>query len=210
MSNCANCHHKVTDHDGDGCIYGRETSGPCGCPFDYHPNGTFNTRCLPVKEEGVPFCNAETRPDDPSFPHLHCTLERGHEGEWHSAAVGGSFDQPERYNWAVNRPVANPDRVKYEGAVCANANCAGSCPGCATPSSAHVIPLGARDGQVGGDHYRKFKIQPWDIWLEYGLDPWVAGVIKYVLRAGHKGSKLEDLRKARHYLDRTIEIEEGK
>ena len=68
----------------------------------------------------------------------------------------------------------------------------------------------ARDEQVGGNHYRQFKIQPWDIWLEYGLDPWLAGVIKYLLRAGRKGPKLEDLKKARHYLDRAIEIEEGK
>lgn len=68
----------------------------------------------------------------------------------------------------------------------------------------------AQDSQVGGDHYRKFKIQPWDIWAEYGLDAFTATVVKYLLRAGHKGSKLEDLRKARHTLDRLIEIEEAK
>lgn len=68
----------------------------------------------------------------------------------------------------------------------------------------------AQDSQVGGDHYRKFKIQPWDIWAEYGLDAFTATVVKYLLRAGHKGSKLEDLKKARHTLDRLIEIEEAK
>lgn len=33
-------------------------------------------------------------------------------------------------------------------------------------------------------------------------------VIKYVMRADHKGNKLEDLRKARWYLDRIIANEE--
>lgn len=66
----------------------------------------------------------------------------------------------------------------------------------------------ARDAQVAGDHYRKFAIQPWDIWQEYGLDAFTGTVVAYLLRAGHKGSKLEDLKKARHTLDRLIEIEE--
>ncbi len=64
--------------------------------------------------------------------------------------------------------------------------------------------------QVGGDHYRKFRIQPWDIWEEYDLDAFTGTVIKYLMRAGHKGSRLEDLKKARHTLDRAIEIEEAK
>jgi hypothetical protein len=62
-----------------------------------------------------------------------------------------------------------------------------------------------RDAQVGGEHYKKFAIHPWDVWEEYGLDPWLANCVKYLLRAGHKGPKVEDLRKARHYLDRAIE-----
>lgn len=70
-------------------------------------------------------------------------------------------------------------------------------------------PDAIRDAQVGGDHYRKRKIQPWDIWKEYKLDPWLANVVKYVLRAGHKGSALEDLKKARHYLDEAIAQREG-
>lgn len=63
-----------------------------------------------------------------------------------------------------------------------------------------------RDIQVGGEHYRKFKIQPWDIWQEYGLNAFEGAVLKYLLR--RKGNRLEDLRKARHTLDRLIEIEE--
>lgn len=65
---------------------------------------------------------------------------------------------------------------------------------------------GARSGQVGGDHYRQHQIQPWDIWQEYGLNAFEGAVLKYLLR--RKGDRLEDLKKARHTLDRLIEIEE--
>jgi Protein of unknwon function (DUF3310) len=68
----------------------------------------------------------------------------------------------------------------------------------------------ARHDQVGGDHYRTLKIQPWDIVDEYALDHYRASALKYVLRADRKGKKLEDLRKAIHCLHKAIEIEEGK
>lgn len=35
---------------------------------------------------------------------------------------------------------------------------------------------------VGASDYAKHKIQPWDIWLEYSLNPWDADIIKRVLR----------------------------
>ncbi len=66
---------------------------------------------------------------------------------------------------------------------------------------------GARNSQVGGEHYAKHKIQMWDIWQEYGLNAFEGAVLKYLLR--RKGSRLEDLKKARHTLDRLIEIEEA-
>lgn len=62
--------------------------------------------------------------------------------------------------------------------------------------------------QVGGNHYLGHRIQPWDIWQEYGLNAFEGAVLKYLLR--RKGDRLEDLRKARHTLDRLIEIEEAK
>lgn len=71
-----------------------------------------------------------------------------------------------------------------------------------------VWDLGSRNSQVGGSHYKDRTIQPWDVVDEYGLDFYRGGVLKYLLRAGRKGSKLEDLRKAQHYLSRAIEIEE--
>lgn len=104
---------------------------------------------------------------------------------------------------------------------CESSNLGDRCAIFAPKGQAHPMPhrRGARKwndqsssmgDQVGGDHYAKFKIQPWDIWVEYGLDAFTGTVVKYLLRAGHKGDKLEDLRKARHTLDRLIEIEEGK
>lgn len=88
--------------------------------------------------------------------------------------------------------------------------------GCDCPPGGHTLtgtclPVGnggARLSQVGGEHYRQFKIQPWDIWQEYGLNAFEGAILKYLLR--RKGSRVEDLKKARHTLDRLIEIEEGK
>lgn len=57
--------------------------------------------------------------------------------------------------------------------------------------------------QVGGDHYLKHSIQPWDIIDEYDLNFYEGNVLKYLLR--RKGKRLEDLEKCRHYLDKVIE-----
>jgi hypothetical protein len=56
--------------------------------------------------------------------------------------------------------------------------------------------------QVGGNHYMCRKIQPWHIIDEYRLGYYDGNVIKYVLR--EKTNRLEDLKKARHYLDKLI------
>lgn len=56
--------------------------------------------------------------------------------------------------------------------------------------------------QIGGDHYLK-AIQPWDIIRAWDLNYWEGNIVKYVLR--HKGKgKLEDLEKAKHYLEYLI------
>lgn len=63
--------------------------------------------------------------------------------------------------------------------------------------------------QVGGDHYRQRSIQPWDIWQEYGMNAFEGAVLKYLLRWRDKNG-VEDLKKARHTLDKLIELEEAK
>ena len=55
-------------------------------------------------------------------------------------------------------------------------------------------------------HY-DYKIQPIDVIDEWGLDFYLGNVLKYVARAGKKDgvSELEDLKKAKHYIEMKIE-----
>lgn len=57
--------------------------------------------------------------------------------------------------------------------------------------------------QVGGSHYQVASIQPWDIMAAYGLDPWSANVVKYILRFPYKAGR-QDLEKAQHYIEYLI------
>lgn len=71
--------------------------------------------------------------------------------------------------------------------------------------------MAAEDTQVGGDHYQKLDVQPWAAMEAWMTTEEFAGflrgnVIKYVARCTQKNG-LEDLRKARHYLDKLIEFE---
>ena len=65
----------------------------------------------------------------------------------------------------------------------------------------------AAASQVGGDHYRQTAIQPWDIIDDWSLDYYRGNALKYLLRAGRKGPALQDLEKARHYIEKCIERE---
>lgn len=53
-------------------------------------------------------------------------------------------------------------------------------------------------------HYNRGKIEVIDFIEDQGLSFHLGNVIKYVARAGSKGDKIEDLKKARWYLDRYI------
>lgn len=39
-----------------------------------------------------------------------------------------------------------------------------------------------RNHNVGSSDYSKHKIQPWDIWIEYKLNPFDADIVKRILR----------------------------
>lgn len=69
--------------------------------------------------------------------------------------------------------------------------------------------MAANDGQVGGTHYKKHTIQPWDAILDWDLGFLDGNVVKYIARWQHKDG-IRDLQKARHYLDKLIEIEEAR
>ncbi len=62
--------------------------------------------------------------------------------------------------------------------------------------------------QVGGDHYSRHAIQPWDIIREYRLSFFEGNALKYILRKKPGTPRIEDLKKARHYIDALIEEEE--
>lgn len=53
-------------------------------------------------------------------------------------------------------------------------------------------------------HYRPGKYEAIDVIEEWGLGFCLGNVVKYIARHGLKGSPLEDLKKARWYLDRAI------
>jgi hypothetical protein len=60
--------------------------------------------------------------------------------------------------------------------------------------------------QIGGSHYKSLKIQPLEYALQNNLGVCEHAVVKYVSRWKTKGG-IEDLRKARHYIDILIERE---
>lgn len=60
--------------------------------------------------------------------------------------------------------------------------------------------------QVGGDHYKVMQIQPVEFATANKLDFFQKDILKYITRRkGDKAKRLEDLGKARHYLDMYIE-----
>ena len=63
--------------------------------------------------------------------------------------------------------------------------------------------------QIGGDHYSKLAIQPVTYINANGLSYLQGNVIKYVTRYKDKNG-LQDLEKAKHYIDMLIEMEDKK
>jgi hypothetical protein len=70
--------------------------------------------------------------------------------------------------------------------------------------------MSARDRQVGGDHYKNMGVEPWDVigtWPQAQQIGFYRGnALKYLMRAGSKDDPLQEIKKARHYLDRLIEL----
>ena len=51
---------------------------------------------------------------------------------------------------------------------------------------------------VGKSNYAAKKIQPWEIWEEYKLDPWRCDIIKRTLRTKQDDDPVMDLDKIIH------------
>lgn len=60
--------------------------------------------------------------------------------------------------------------------------------------------------QIGGTHYKDKLIQPWDFIIRNNIGFMEGNAIKYLVRWREKGG-VDDLKKARHYIDKLIETE---
>lgn len=66
--------------------------------------------------------------------------------------------------------------------------------------------MSAKDIQVGGAHYKKYKIQPTEF-IHNNNIPFIEGnIVKYVIRHRDKNG-IQDLLKAKHYIDLLIELD---
>lgn len=74
------------------------------------------------------------------------------------------------------------------------------CPNLATKS--------ALDIQVGGEHYKQFKIQPAEFCAVNGVGFLEGNIIKYVMRHESKNG-IQDIDKAIHYLELIKQIKYG-
>lgn len=64
---------------------------------------------------------------------------------------------------------------------------------------------------IGSSDYSKHRIQPWDIWEEYNLNPWDADIIKRVLRTKEGEDRKTDYEKIIHICRKRIQmLESGK
>lgn len=68
--------------------------------------------------------------------------------------------------------------------------------------------MSALNTQIGGSHYKDLPIQPVEFIERNNLGFCAGNVIKYVCRYKNKNG-IEDLKKAKHYLELLIEIEEN-
>lgn len=70
--------------------------------------------------------------------------------------------------------------------------------------------LQASDIQYGGDHYKQMGVQPWDVVDTWDFHARIAvyrhGALKYLMRMGSKDDMKTELEKARHYIDKMLEV----
>ena len=94
------------------------------------------------------------------------------------------------YNKGNNRPLNTMDEIAYHEleSKCKNLE----------------EKLGAYDKQVGGAHYKDMKVQPAQFINDNKLLFAEGNAIKYICRHKHKG-EVQDLEKAKHYIDMIIE-----
>ena len=70
-------------------------------------------------------------------------------------------------------------------------------------------PESPLESQVGGDHYKQLVIQPVEYIHKNGIGYMEGCAIKYLTRWRNKGG-IQDLEKAKHFIDLLIELESQK
>lgn len=68
------------------------------------------------------------------------------------------------------------------------------------------MPDSVRSYNVGTSNYAQKNIQPWDIWVEYNLDPFRADIVKRILRTKEGDDPVLDLQKIKHICDKLIDL----
>lgn len=69
-------------------------------------------------------------------------------------------------------------------------------------------PHDALSRQVGGSHYKQYKIQPYEFFIKNQIPHHKAAIIRRILRYDHPtGKGLEDLQKIQHEIDLIIQLE---
>jgi len=70
--------------------------------------------------------------------------------------------------------------------------------------------MSANEKQVGGEHYKKMKIQVWDVidtWpIEQQIGFYRGNVLKYTMRMGLKDIAVGEVGKAQHYAQKLLEV----
>ena len=81
--------------------------------------------------------------------------------------------------------------------------------GSRTPDMRNPVPMppimSARSVVNHPNHYNVGKIEVIDAIEDWGLNFNLGNAVKYIARADHKGKPIEDLEKARWYIEREIE-----
>jgi hypothetical protein len=122
--------------------------------------------------------------------------------QWPDATVSSTLGDPHGV------PTGSVPRGPYprEGTASLRERIAQAPPGAVVNCTKEELDaFSASRTQIGGTHYSKLKIQPWDYVAANDLGYFEGSVVKYVTRWRDKGG-VEDLKKARHFLDKLIEV----
>jgi hypothetical protein len=68
----------------------------------------------------------------------------------------------------------------------------------------------AHSNLTGPTYYKRGNVEVWNFIRDQGLNYHLGNALKYICRAGFKDSKVDDLKKAIHYLQNELEATTGK